>query len=230
MNQILSSDTPSNESENKKYQKQKKYKMKKLFLKIQFLICNVLVVSSIVYYFYYQYDKNKNEKLSKQIIDNYNITKLYENNIDNYQATDLSLEQIYEKNNKKFSVIGLIEINAINLHYPIISNFDMDLLKIAPCKFFGPNVNEIGNLCIAGHNYNSYKFFSRLKDLKNGDIISIYDLSGKKIDYSVYNSYETSYDDLNCMSQNTNGKKEVTLVTCNNIKNKRRIIKAIQKG
>lgn len=87
-----------------------------------------------------------------------------------------------------------------------------------------------GNLCIAGHNYNSYKFFSRLKELKIGDTISIYDLSGKKTDYIVYNSYETDYDDLSCMSQDTNEKKEVTLVTCNNIKNKRRIIKASQKG
>ncbi len=89
---------------------------------------------------------------------------------------------------------------------------------------------KYGNLCIAGHNYNSYKFFSRLKELKNGDLISIYDLSGKKVDYVVYNSYETDYNDLSCMEQNTNGKREVTLVTCNNIKNRRRIIKACEKG
>lgn len=49
---------------------------------------------------------------------------------------------------------------------------------------------------------------------------------GKKIDYSVYESYETDYDDLSCTNQETNGKREVTLITCNNIKNRRRVIKA----
>lgn len=53
---------------------------------------------------------------------------------------------------------------------------------------------------------------------------------GKKIDYSVYESYETNYDDLSCTSQETNGKRELTLITCNNIKNRRRVIKAREKG
>lgn len=85
-------------------------------------------------------------------------------------------------------------------------------------------------MCIAGHNYNNYQFFSRLKKLNLGDIIYIYDLSGTKIAYEVYKTYETNYDDLSCTSQNTDGKKEITLVTCNNIKNKRRVIKAKEKG
>lgn len=48
--------------------------------------------------------------------------------------------------------------------------------------------------------------------------------------YEVYQSYETDYDDLSCTSQDTNGKREITLVTCNNIKNRRRVIKAVEKG
>lgn len=230
MNQILFSKDDSNNSLNKNNPNKKKLISKKFILKLQFVICLILVFISVSYFIYYQYDKNKNEQLSKQIIDNFNITKLYESSIDSYQAVPQSLEQTYEKDNKNFSVIGLIEINSIKLHYPIISTFDMELLKIAPCKFFGPAPNEIGNLCIAGHNYNSYKFFSRLKDLKKDDVISIYDLSGQKLEYLVYDSYETDYQDLSCISQNTNGKKEITLVTCNNIKNRRRIIKAVQKG
>lgn len=89
---------------------------------------------------------------------------------------------------------------------------------------------KYGNLCIAGHNYNNYQFFSRLKKLNIGDIIYIYDLNGNKIAYRIYKSYETDYDDLTCTTQETNGKREITLITCNNIKNKRRIIKAIEKG
>lgn len=52
---------------------------------------------------------------------------------------------------------------------------------------------------------------------------------GKKTDYLVYNTYETDYNDLSCTNQETDGKKELTLITCNNIKNRRRVIKAIEK-
>ncbi|MCI8482191.1 MAG: sortase [Clostridia bacterium] len=39
---------------------------------------------------------------------------------------------------------------------------------------------KYGNTCIAGHNYNNYQFFSRLKKLNIGDVIYIYDLSRSK--------------------------------------------------
>jgi len=87
----------------------------------------------------------------------------------------------------------------------------------------------LGNIGLAAHNRGyPVNYFAKLKNLKNGDIINIYDLSGKKVQYSVYSSYETDYNDLSCTEQNNN-KREVTLITCNNIKNKRRIIKAHEK-
>jgi LPXTG-site transpeptidase (sortase) family protein len=84
-------------------------------------------------------------------------------------------------------------------------------------------------MCIAGHNYNNYQFFSRLKKLNVGDSIYIYDLSGNKQEYVVYKNYETDASDVSCTSQNTNGKREITLITCNNIKTQRRIVKAREK-
>ena len=38
--------------------------------------------------------------------------------------------------------------------------------------------------------------------------------------------FETFYNDTTCTDQNTNGKKEVTLVTCNNSNGNRIIVKA----
>ena len=101
-----------------------------------------------------------------------------------------------------------------------------DLLDISVCRFAGPMPNEIGNLCIAGHNYVDYKFFSRLNELKTNDTITIYDLSGNKVEYGIYDIYETKPDDTCCTFQNTNGKKLVTLVTCNNVNGKRLVIHA----
>lgn len=86
--------------------------------------------------------------------------------------------------------------------------------------------NEIGNLCIAGHNYVDYKLFSRLNELELNDIISIYDLDGTQVNYSIYDIYETNPDDTSCTFQETNGLRIVTLVTCNNVNGKRLVIHA----
>ena len=52
---------------------------------------------------------------------------------------------------------------------------------------------------------------------------------GNVLSYSVYQNYEVAFNDTSCTSQQTNGKKEITLVTCNNRNNKRIIVKAIEK-
>ena len=88
---------------------------------------------------------------------------------------------------------------------------------------------KFGNLCIAGHNYNDSRFFSKIYKLQNNDIIEIYDYFGNKYDYSVYDSYEVTLSDFSCTSQNTYNKKVITLVTCNNLNENRIIVKAIQK-
>ena len=101
-----------------------------------------------------------------------------------------------------------------------------ELLKIAPCKFHGANPNEVGNLCIAGHNYKNDKFFSKVPNLNTRDIIEITDLSGRTIRYEVYDKLIVNPDELGCTSQKTNGKKEITLITCTNDNKQRHIIKA----
>ncbi|MBO5005715.1 MAG: sortase [Clostridia bacterium] len=85
---------------------------------------------------------------------------------------------------------------------------------------------KFGNLCIAGHNYADKRFFGRLKELAINDKITIYDLSGNSLDYFIYERKEINPDDLSCMSQETNGQKIITLITCNNMSDKRLLIKA----
>ena len=125
-----------------------------------------------------------------------------------------------------YHTIGVINIPSINVNYPILSTYSDELLKIAPCKFHGPNPNAVGNLCIAGHNYKNDKFFSKVPKLEIGDIIEITDLSGKTIQYSVYNKFIVNPDQLESTSQLTNGRREITLITCTNDNKQRHIIKA----
>ena len=92
------------------------------FFKIQFVLCLIAVVVVSGYFTYLQFDKN---------------------NESNYSASRQSIENTYQTNSLTFSVIGLIEIDTLGINYPIINEFSYDLLKIAPCKFLGPDPNQV---------------------------------------------------------------------------------------
>lgn len=64
--------------------------------------------------------------------------------------------------------------------------------------------------------------------MENGDIIEITDLTGRTLKYMVYSKYEVVPEDVSCTSQKTNGKKEVTLITCTDDSKHRVIVKATE--
>ena len=89
-----------------------------------------------------------------------------------------------------------------------------------------PDINS--NLCIAGHNYNNDKFFSRISILEKGDKINIYNNEGTKFSYDVIKNYEVKENDFSPVFQKLSNNYELTLLTCNNLTNTRIIIKAIK--
>ena len=97
----------------------------------------------------------------------------------------------------------------IGLFYPILSKVSDELLEISPCFFYGALPNQIGNMCIAGHNYANQTHFAKLHLLNIGDVIEIYDLNGLKLDYSIYSKEEIPASDISCLSQDTNNEKEI---------------------
>lgn len=139
----------------------------------------------------------------------------------NYNSTSGS-----KGNSSDSFVIGIIKIDKIKLDYPILSDVSDELLKIAPCRFAGPLPNKIGNLCIAGHNYIDNTSFAQIVKLTSGDTISIYGLDGKSVEYHVTEKKEVEGTDFSCTSQFTGGKRIVTLMTCNSIKQTRVIVRA----
>ena len=58
----------------------------------------------------------------------------------------------------------------------------------------------------------------------------IYDQNNVGISYEVYKIQEVNSSDLSPLSQDTNGEKEITLITCNNQSKKRVIVKAKEKA
>lgn len=154
----------------------------------------------------------------------------YENNINQELNEEKEQEQTFEvdkkalaqintktrktPSGKKYTSIGLINIPSLNIKYQILSDTSEELLRISVNKYWGSNPNEVGNLCILGHNYKNSRFFGNLPKIKKGEKIYITDLKGQTLTYKVYKTDIIKDDDVECTSQKTNGNIEVTLITC----------------
>lgn len=242
-------------------------KKKSKFYKISFIMSLMVIIALFSYYAYADYDRNKNEDISQDILskmdmqkdinssnqddttinkdddvwiiaingqkDNFNLftsQRKSENNT-NIQNTTIETSNIQNglytaSNGQTYEIVGTINIPSINVNYPILSETSDALLKVSVCKFWGANPNEVGNLCIAGHNYKNNKFFSNAPKLVVGDIIEIKDLNEKTLKYRVVDKYTVDPNDVSCTSQLTNGKKIVTLITCTNDAKQRIVIRA----
>lgn len=224
-------------------------KRKRKIFKFEFLLSIFLLCALSSYAIYAEYDRNKSEQVSQEILEGIEfqsgteiveeeVTVVILNAIPEEEVSKVHIiqtEQPLDVPDEQKSVasdgtvyftIGVINIPSINVNYPILSTYSDALLKISPCKFWGPNPNEVGNLCIAGHNYKNSKFFSKVPNMELGDTIEITDLGGNTIVYAIYDKYIVNPDELECTSQMTNGKREITLITCTNDNKQRHIIKA----
>lgn len=229
-------------------------KRKKKVYKFNFFISVFLICILVSFYIYAEYDRNKSEEASQALLSEFNensdilkeksnilIAVLNDTNEDsnaNDTSEDASQKAINSSNLQttkegfKYTTIASINIPKINVNYPILEGETGSLeetesiIKIAPAKFWGSNPNKVGNFCIVGHNYLNSKFFSKVPTLENGDIIEITDENKQTMSYSVYTKYEVVPEDVSCLDQETNGRKEITLITCTDDSQKRVIVKA----
>ncbi len=147
--------------------------------------------------------------------------------IEHVQSNSTMQNTVYTApNGEKYTIIGKLGIPSLGINYSILSSTSTELLKISVNKYWGPNPNEVGNMCIVGHNYRNAKFFSKLPTIKNGATVNVTDLSGRTLKYTVYDTYTVEPGDTSCTSQLTNGQTEITLITCCNNNKQRFIVKA----
>ena len=79
------------------------------------------------------------------------------------------------------SCIGILEIPALDLQLPVISEWSYPALRLAPCRYTGSAYK--GDLVIAAHNYQSH--FGRLKTLSTGSEVIFTDAVGNRFVYQV---------------------------------------------
>lgn len=53
-----------------------------------------------------------------------------------------------------YTMVGRLSIPSVDIQLPILSTWDYDLLKVAPCRYSGSA--EGGDLILLGHNYKSH--------------------------------------------------------------------------
>ncbi len=125
-----------------------------------------------------------------------------------------------------YPAIAKLEIPIIDLETYVLSEFSEEALQISVTKFYGGNPNEPGNFCISGHNYVLKNMFHDLKNLNINDEIYLTDAVYGKMKYTIYDILTVYPKQTTVLSQETNGKTELTLITCTSDSKKRIIIKA----
>lgn len=219
-------------------------KRKKKFYKFDFVLSIFLIIILIGFYCYAEFERNEEEAVSQGLLSKIEDTTTASKDtlvvvLDGTQE-DISVpESVQEEQSvvetssgEKYKTLATINISAIGVKYPVLQSPEEttesieETIKVSPCKFWGPEPNEVGNFCVVGHNYRNTKFFSKVPTLDNGDIIELTDMKGRTIKYAVYDKYIVDPTDVSCTSQLTNGKKELTLITCTNDSKQRYIIKS----
>ncbi len=157
---------------------------------------------------------------------NYNLDDKEENIISEIEIKEYPKEDIVSKY-KEYNVLAKLEIPAINLKTYILEECTKESLNKSVARFWGVGPNEIGNFCVAGHNApRNNNMFYNLKKLEVGNKFTISDNTIGKVEYEIYDIYNVLPEDVSPLSQETNGEREVTLITCTNDSKKRTIVKA----
>ena len=73
-----------------------------------------------------------------------------------------------------YGYVGYVEIPALGLKLPVMSDWDYTRLEIAPCRQFGSSRTD--DLVIAAHNFESH--FGRLKEMSVGNTVTFTDMAG----------------------------------------------------
>ena len=216
-------------------------KKKKLY-QVIFMISLVIVTILTGYYIKTEYDQRNSELISQEILKNVSLKSAKDTttvkddvlvvalneNVSQVPVEEIQdpISAVYTAQGVQYTVDSILNIPSLEIKYPVLSETSDALLKISLTKFWGGSPNSVGNYCIVGHNYDGKDiFFGKLNRIKNGDLVQLEDRLGRTINYKVYNSFIVDPTDVACTSQLTNGKREITLITCSDGGRTRLVVK-----
>lgn len=198
-----------------------KINKEKLFNVIIIMIVVSLYIS-VALYIYSNFRERKRQEVSNEIIEK--VDKQIE---ENTKADTPQTEVAVNYSGINYTVLGKIRIKKINIYQPILKENTKDAYNTSVVKMSGPDLNTEGNVAIGGHNFMKGNFFIKINRLVKEDVVQITDLTGKTVNYYVYEYGITSADDSSYLKQPDNElDKIVTLVTCTKGGKERYYVKA----
>lgn len=180
--------------------------------KIFIFIGSLLIIGSIILLAYNNYQEINASKKSKIALD------IIKNNVDTTNETDTITtgELIFNENKEMettnvlgYNYLGTITIPTLNLELPVLSEYNYELLNIAPCRYYGSIYTN--DLIICAHSYKTH--FKYLNKLNQKDIVIFRDING--INY-IYEVLEIEILKPDQVSEMINNDFDLTLYTCTN--------------
>lgn len=173
----------------------------------KFIIIGVLLITiSASLLVYNTYEENEAGKKSADVL---SVIKTNLNDTDQRVINEEEIKEMKTITIDGYEYIGTITIPSLNLELPIMSDYDYDRLKIAPCRYYGSIYTN--DLIICGHSYKTH--FKNLIKLKQKDKIIFTDITGENYIYEVL---EIEILDPKEVSKMINNEFDLTLYTCTN--------------
>lgn len=129
---------------------------------------------------------------------------------------------------KNQQVIGIIEIEKIDLIYAIVEGTSIDNLGVAIGHMKNTAaLGQQGNCALAGHRGGtSGPYFKYLNKLEKGDKIKVTDINGTEYLYQVLETFVVEPSDV-WVADNDTEDTILTLITCQDNGSKRLIVRAV---
>ena len=194
--------------------------MKQKIYQIIFIILSIIAVVLLIFIIKKYGGRQVNEAKNKETLEVFSQI----NSDENTEKTKIQMDG--------YDVIGTVKIPKINIEYPIVSietsnpEETKKPMKFAIVRYWGGNVNDFGNLSIAGHNNYDGTMFGKTKKLEIGDAVELTDLTKQTIRYQIYQKFTTNPNDVSVLQTEDKSVREVTLITCTNGNKERLILKA----
>ena len=125
--------------------------------------------------------------------------------IPDYQLDPEFEMPVFEHDDREY--IGILDIDALGLSLPVISEFTYSNLKVAPVRYVGDIYD--GTCIIGAHNYSSH--FGKIGSLNVGDSVRFTDMDGNIFEYTVSGQEILPGTDVSGLCD---GDWDLTLFTC----------------
>lgn len=195
-------------------------KIKEKILNFLIILIVIALYVAVFMFIYTNFRERKRRELAGGIIDKID-------NVIKENDGEVISEAKVSYGGFKYTVLGKLTIKKINIYQPILKENTAGAYNTALVKMAGPNLNENGNVSIGGHNFMRGNYFIKINRLVKNDVVTVTDLSGRKVNYYVYEYGVVDKNSASYLAQPDNkNEKIVTLVTCTKGGKERYYVKA----